>query len=370
MNENLFLTKASMPSRKEFFDEIKDCWETHWITTMGPKHQQLEKQLVDFLSVKNILLFSSGHCALELLLQAMALEGEIITTPFTFASTTHAIVRNGLIPRFCDIKESDYTLDETKIERLINEKTVAILPVHVFGNICNVNAIDKIAKKYGLKVIYDAAHAFGESMEGRNIASFGDASMFSFHASKVFNTIEGGAAIVQDDLINERLKKLRFFGVGENEYVELIGANGKMNEFQAAMGICNLRHFWEEVEKRSEIDAYYRKRLGGIDGIKLNMISQGLRYNYSYFPILIDEKKVKCSRDQLYNLMHNKKIWARKHFYQLANTYPCYPKACFNDTTPVAEYVSRRILSLPLYADMKKSDVDNVCEVILSEINI
>lgn len=242
MGDKILVTRSSMPDLNEYVDEIKELWETHWLTNMGVKHQKLQKDLEEYLSVEHIDLLTNGHMALELTLQAMDLQGEVITTPFTFASTTHAIIRNGLKPVFCDINPEDFTMDVSKIEALITDKTCAILPVHVYGNVCNVEEIQRIADKYGLKVIYDAAHTFGERYDDKGIGSFGDASCFSFHATKVFNTIEGGAVCYKNKELGERLYNLKNFGIRDQETVESVGANAKMNEFQAAMGICNLRH--------------------------------------------------------------------------------------------------------------------------------
>ena len=250
MDEKVLVTRATMPPIEEYIDEIKSIWETHWLTNMGEKHQVLQKELKEYLHVDNIELLVNGHMALELTMQAMNLSGEVITTPFTFASTTHAIVRNGLTPVFCDINEEDYTIDVSKIESLITEKTTAIVPVHVYGNICNVEEIEKIAKKHHLKVIYDAAHTFGETYKGKGIGDFGDASCFSFHATKVFNTIEGGAVCYHNNELGKRLYNLKNFGIQGPEQVDGIGANAKMNEFQAAMGICNLRHLEDNLKKR------------------------------------------------------------------------------------------------------------------------
>lgn len=249
--ERVNVTRSLLPSLEEYIEEISSMWETHWLTNMGEKHQRLEKQLKEYLDVPDITLMSNGHMALELILQALDLTGEVITTPFTFASTTHAIVRNNLKPVFCDISEDDFTIDVEKIESLITDKTSAILPVHVYGNICQVEEIQRIADKYGLKVIYDAAHTFGETWKGQGIGTFGDASTFSFHATKVFNTIEGGAVCYHDEEIGAKLYKLKNFGIKNEEVVDGIGANAKMNEFQAAMGICNLRHVDEEIEKEN-----------------------------------------------------------------------------------------------------------------------
>ena len=243
-----------MPSFEEYCQEIKDIWDSHWMTNMGEKHNKLETCLSEFLQVNMVSLCTNGHLALENAIEALDMPkgGEIITTPFTFASTTHAISRKGFIPVFCDIKDNDYTIDEGKIEALITEKTVAIVPVHVYGNICNVEKIEKIAKKNKLKVVYDAAHAFGVTYKGRSTASFGDMSIFSFHATKVFNTIEGGAVCSNSTKYREKLHLLRDFGISE-ESVDQIGGNAKMSEFQAAMGLCNLRHFCEEINKRKKI---------------------------------------------------------------------------------------------------------------------
>ena len=227
------VTRSSMPSLNEYVDEIKDMWESHWLTNMGEKHQKLQQELKKYLNVENIELLVNGHMAIELAIQALNLHGEIITTPFTFASTTHAIVRNGCTPVFCDIDPYTYTIDVSKIEELITDRTCAILPVHVYGNVCNVEEIDRLAQKYSLKVIYDAAHAFGEVYKGKSIASYGDAACFSFHATKVFNTIEGGCVCYSDIEFGHELYKLKNFGIRNEEIVDGIGANAKMNEFCA-----------------------------------------------------------------------------------------------------------------------------------------
>ena len=241
MNNKILVTRSSMPTLEEYMNEIAPMWESHWLTNMGPKHKELQAKLCEYLDVENIDLLTNGHMALELTLQAMNLQGEVITTPFTFASTTHAIVRNGLTPVFCDIDPETYCIDAGKIEGLITDKTCAIMPVHVYGNICNIEEIERIAHKYELKVIYDAAHTFGETYQGRGIGSFGDVSCFSFHATKVFNSIEGGAVCYKDQQLGEKLYELKNFGIHGPEEVPAVGANAKMNEFCAAMGICNLR---------------------------------------------------------------------------------------------------------------------------------
>lgn len=367
MNNNpLFVTRSSMPPYEEYINEIKPIWDTAWLTNMGKYHNLLEQQLIEYLEVDNISLFNNGHMALELILQAMNLTGEVITTPFTFASTTHAIVRNGLTPVFCDINPTDYTIDVTKIEELITDKTSAILPVHVYGNICDVYEIQRIAKKYDLKVIYDAAHAFGEKLNGQSIGNFGHASMFSFHATKVFNTIEGGAITYTDDHIGNQLYKLKNFGIQSEVLIDGIGSNAKMNEFQAAMGICNLRHLPEEISKRKTVVERYRNRLSNISGIKIMNEFEGIQSNYSYFPVVFDEKAFGFTRNEIYDRLKENNIFARKYFYPLTNTFDCYHGFFDVNKTPVAQHIAKRILTLPLYADLMLDDVDRICNIILA----
>ncbi|MDR9756695.1 MAG: DegT/DnrJ/EryC1/StrS family aminotransferase [Thermacetogeniaceae bacterium] len=356
------VTRSSMPDFEEYIEEINDLWETRWLTNMGVKHKQLESELTEYLGVPNIVLFANGHLALECAISALKLKGEVITTPFTFASTTHAIVRNGLEPVFCDINPDDYTIDVEKIESLITEKTSAIIPVHVYGNVCNVKKIEKIAKKHGLKVIYDAAHTFGVSVNGVGVGNFGDISMFSFHATKVFNTIEGGALTFKDTRLKEILNGLKNFGITGPESVEYIGGNAKMNEFQAAMGLCNLRHVDDEIKKRQKVVERYVSHLEGEKGIKLVKPQPGVKSNYAYFPVVFDGYKK--SRDEVYNQLKEENIFARKYFYPLTNSFACYAGRFNPDDTPVAKYIAERVLTLPLYADMDLDDVDRICDII------
>lgn len=365
MTEKIMVTRSSLPEFEEYTEEIRDIWETHWLTNMGAKHEELQEQLKEYLKVKNIDLFTNGHMALELSIQAMNLDGEVITTPFTFASTTHAIVRNGLTPVFCDVDPVDFTLDVTKIEELITDRTAAIVPVHVYGNICNVEEIDRIAKKYGIKVIYDAAHAFGETYKGQGIGNFGDVSCFSFHATKVFNTIEGGAAAFREQEFGIKLYRLKNFGIHGPEIVDGIGANAKMNEFCAAMGLCNLKHIEEEIKKREKVVKRYRNHLEGVEGIQLNPIQKDVRCNYAYFPIVIDEKRFGASRNEVFEALAKQGINARKYFYPLTNTYDCFHHKYDVSKTPVALHISKRVLTLPLYADLPMREVDRISEIIL-----
>ena len=354
-----------MPDLSEYIKEITPIFDSHFLTNMGPKHDELQKGLTEYLKAENISLFSNGHMALELCLQALGLEGGVITTPFTFASTTHAIVRCGLTPVFCDIDPVTYTIDASKIEALITDKTCAIVPVHVYGNLCDTDEIERIAKKYNLKVIYDAAHAFGVEKDSIGVGTFGDASMFSFHATKVFNTIEGGAVAYSDKAIGEKLHRLRNFGILDQETVSDVGANAKMNEFQAAMGICNLRHIDDDINKRKAIVNRYKEKLGVKDGIVICPEQQGVKPNYAYFPIVIDEKKLSKTREDIFASLASKNIFARKYFYPLVQDYDCYKNTYNSDLTPVAQYVSQRVLTLPLYSDLSLNIVDKICEIIL-----
>lgn len=361
----ILVTRPSLPSLDEYIEELKEMWGTHWLTNMGPKHKMFQAKLEEYLGVTHIDLLTNGHMALELSIQALNLEGEVITTPFTFASTTHAIVRNGLTPVFCDIDPNNFTIDVKKIEELITDKTSAIIPVHVYGNVCNVEEIQRLAEKYGLKVIYDAAHTFGVRYKGRGIGEFGDVSCFSFHATKVFNSIEGGAVSFCDEQFGRSLYNLKNFGIRNAETVEAVGANAKMNEFCAAMGLCNLRHIDEEIAKRKALVERYRSRLEHVDGIRLNQIQNDVKPNYAYFPVIFDEKLFGAGRDEVFNALEEHGIGARKYFYPLTSSFDCYQSLYDSASTPVALYVSEHVLTMPLYADLSIEDVDRICEIIL-----
>jgi dTDP-4-amino-4,6-dideoxygalactose transaminase len=364
--KSISVVQPSMPPYEEYIEEIKDLWETKWLTHTGPKHQTLEKELCDFLQVNNIALFANGHLALELAINALQLTGEIITTPFTFASTTQAIVRNNLTPVFCDIKEDDYTIDTDKIEALITEKTSAIMPVHVYGNVCDVEKIEDIARKYNLKVIYDAAHAFGVKINNRAIGTYGDISMFSFHSTKVFHTVEGGGLSYNDPNYSAILAKLRQFGMSGQEAVPTVGTNAKMTEVHAAMGLCNLRHIEEEIAKRGAVMKRYFEFLSEVKGITLCKPKENVTQNYSYLPVLINKEEFGMDRDEVADLLAKNNIFARKYFYPLTNEFEAYKDMFQIQETPVAKRISENILTLPLYADLAIEDVDRICEVILN----
>ena len=364
MSNTINVTRSSLPPFEEYCEEIRDIWDSRWLTNMGAKHRRFQAELESRLGCPNVTLYTNGHLALEHVLQALALKGEVITSPFTFSSTTHAIVRSGCTPVFCDIKADNYTIDPAKIEALITDKTVAIMPIHVYGNLCDVEEIDRIAKKHGLKVIYDAAHAFAVEKDGVNAANFGDVSMFSFHATKVFNSIEGGALCYSDSSLSPLFDAFKNFGAA-GEDVPYVGGNAKMNEFAAAMGLCNLRHLEEEIAKRKAAAERYCERLSGVTGIRLNSIPENVNFNYAYFPVVFDGYKY--DRDQIFELLKAEDIIARKYFYPITNSFKCY-EGCpgFDpDATPVAKHISERVLTLPMYADLSLEDVDRICDIIL-----
>lgn len=364
MGDPIQVTRASMPPYSEYCEEIKELWESRWLTHTGVKHQQLEKQLEEYFNIPSVELFANGHLALELALDALHLKGEVITTPFTFASTTQAILRNGLTPVFCDIEDTWYTMDVSKIEPLITEKTSAIIPVHVYGNICDHKEIHRIAEKYGLKVIYDAAHAFGETIDGTNVSNLGDISMFSFHATKVFNTVEGGCLTFSDTGLEKEFRAFRQFGMYGKEDAEMVGTNAKMTEFHAAMGICNLRHINEYIAKRKLCVDRYRDRLFGIDGVTLCPAQDGVYSNYAYFPVLFDKDKFGSDRDEIADKLAKENIFARKYFYPLTSDYTVVRENFKVNETPIAKSVADRVLTLPLYSDLAIQNVDRICNII------
>lgn len=364
MDKEILVTRSSMPPYEEYIKMIKPLWDSHWLTNMGENHRELEEKLRDYLKVEGLSLVVNGHMALELAIQAMNFpEGsEVITTPFTFISTTHAIVRNHLKPIFCDIKEDDYTIDESKIEALITEKTVAIIPVHVYGNICNVEEIERIAFKYNLKVIYDAAHAFGEMVNGKGVATFGDVSTFSFHATKVFNTIEGGAMAFSDPKLYESFYNLKNFGIRGEELVVSVGANAKMNEFSAVMGLCNLKYVEENIRARKACVERYQKELSDISEVKLQPFNKpGIEYNYAYFPVLFTRDGL---RDAVYNNLREKNIFARKYFFPLTSDAACFKNKYKGEELTISRYVSGHILVLPLYPELEEEVIMEICNII------
>lgn len=361
----LLVTEATLPDYASYTKAIKEIWETKWLTNQGPVHNKFESELKEFLNIDNITLFCNGHMALDCAVKSLKESrggGEIITTPFTFVSTTHALYLNGFTPVFCDIKDTDYTIDEEKIESLITDKTVAIVATHVYGFPCNVKRIEEIAEKHGLYVIYDAAHAFGEKIDGTPIGMFGDISMFSFHATKVFNTIEGGMLSYRDGRLKEKLYLLKNFGIVNAEEVACAGLNAKMNEFQAAMGIENLKQVKNDIENRKKATEVYYKLLSNTDGVILSPHRKDVEYNYSYMPILIDKENFGLTRDELYDRLTEYNIFPRKYFYPLVSNISVYES--FGGDLPIANRVADSVLCLPMFGALSAQTVSNVCEII------
>ena len=356
---NINVTRSALPPLEEYVNEISSLWDSRWLTNQGEKHQTLEQMLQAYFGAPNVTLFTNGHLALEGILAAFGLTGEVITTPFTFASTTHAIVRAGLKPVFCDVDPETCTLDPAKLEALITPETSAIVPVHVYGTLCDVDAIDAAAKKHGLKVIYDAAHAFGVKKDGVSAASFGDASMFSFHATKVFHTVEGGCVVYRDPALREKLDSGKNFGLAGTD-IAFPAPNAKMSEFHAAMGICNLRHIDECIAARKQAVERYRENLAGVPGLKLLKPQRGVESNYAYFPVVFDGAGY--SRDEAADRLAEQGIFARKYFFPLTNHCAAY--GFRGDDTPIAKHISDRVLCLPLYPELALEDVDRICGII------
>ena len=365
MNELIAVTKSSMPPFEEYVEEIRGLWNSRWLSNRGAIHKKLEAELSKKLDVSNVALFANGHVALEVAIDAFDLSkgGEVITTPYTHCSTTHSIVRNNLIPVFCDVNEQDLTIDAEQIEKYITEKTVAIVPTHVYGNICDVKRIEAVAKKYNLKVIYDAAHAFAVTYNGRGVANYGDASMFSCHATKVYQTIEGGITVFNDDAAFKKIDNLINFGFVGPESVDYISTNARMNEFEAAMGVCNLRYFDEEVAKRKIVSDKYTELLSGVKGIKLLQMQKGVSQNYSYFIAFFDGYKK--DRNEVQYQLQQQNIFARKYFYPIITELNCYKDAYSNHNMPIAKRAAETVLSLPLYADLSIENVERICKIIL-----
>lgn len=365
--ERINVTRSSMPSFEEYVEEIRPLWESRWLSNRGVISKEFEQQLQTKLGPKNIALFANGHVAMEVAIDAFHFPkgSEVITTPYTHCSTTHAIARNGLKPVFVDINEKDLTIDVNQIEKYITNKTVAIVTTHVYGYICDVEAIDAIAKKHNLKVIYDAAHAFGVTYKGKGIAEYGDAAMFSCHATKVFHTIEGGIVAFKDDKVFGEVDILTNFGFVNAEEVRYVSTNARMNEFEAAMGICNLRHLDGEIAKRKAAAEVYNTMLGNVPGIKLIQPQKDVVMNYSYYPVFFDG--FKRNRNEVQALLAEHNIFARKYFYPITPDLECYAKEYGDlDNIPVSRHAADTVLTLPMYADLTPEQAKSICEIILS----
>lgn len=361
MPRTINVTTSSMPPFEEYVEEIKGLWESRWLSNRGAKSLEFEGMLRDYLKAPNVWLFANGHVALEVALQALDLKGEVITTPYTHCSTTHAIVRNGLTPVFCDVEEGHYTMNPELIEGLITERTCAIIATHVYGFLCDVDAIEAIAEKHGLRVVYDAAHAFGVERDGVGAACFGDAAMFSTHVTKVFHTIEGGVVAYKDAQLFDSLQYLVNFGFTSHEDVNFVGTNARMNEFEAAMGICNLRHIDGEVARRKAAGDRYYERLDGKSGVRLLEIPSNLKWNYAYFPVIFDGL---MNRDEVKAELAKAGIFARKYFYPSMDEAACYASLDVDSSLEVSHYASEHVLTLPMASDLTVADIDRICDVV------
>lgn len=364
--KNIPVTQPFLPPLEEFNEYLKDIWERKWLTNNGHYHKELEQALCDYLGVKHICLFSNGTLALITALQALHIKGEVITTPYSFVATTHALWWNNIKPVFVDVEPDFLNIDPVKIESAITAETTAIMPVHVYGNPCNVEAIQKIAGTHGLKVIYDAAHAFGTKIAGKSVLNFGDLSVLSFHATKVFTTIEGGAIVCHDAKMKDRIDKLKNFGFAGETTVVAPGINAKMNEVQAAFGLLQLKYIDEAIAKRKTISNAYRTALTDLPGITMLPEPKDVITPYSYFPILVNEKKYGKSRDSLYDILKAAGIYARRYFYPLISSFPMYKTlpSAKQENLSMANTIAEEVLCLPIYPDMSEDDLDKVIRLI------
>jgi dTDP-4-amino-4,6-dideoxygalactose transaminase len=363
--KRIYVTQPDLPSLDEFNKYLEEIWESKQLTNGGPFHQQLEEALCNYLGVKFISLFSNGTLALITALQALRITGEVITTPFSFVATTHALWWNNIKPVFVDIEKTTFNIDVGKIESAITPKTTAILPVHVYGNPCNVQKIQEIADANGLKIIYDACHTFGVKMNGIPVLNFGDLSVMSFHATKVFNTFEGGAIICHDEITKKRIDNLKNFGFVDETIVVLPGINAKMNEVQAAMGLLQLKYIDGFIEKRKQITEQYRNLLNNIDGLSYMEDLPDVKHCYSYFPVFLNKEKYNKTREDVYLELKRNNIYCRRYFYPLISQFPTYSglESARPGKMPVAEKVAEEVLCLPIYPELDKAVVSSVCKI-------
>lgn len=364
-DQPIYVTRPMLADLAEVNRELEEIWESQWLTNGGAKHQQLEAELCKTLKVPGLSLFNNGTIALIVAIQSLRLSGDVITTPFTFPATPHVLPWNNISPVFCDIDETTLTLDVDKLEKMITPKTTGILGVHVYGMPCDVCQIQEIADRYGLRVIYDAAHAFGTEIDGKGIGSFGDISMFSFHATKLFHTLEGGALAFNAPQLKARIDLLKNFGIKNEEEVVMPGINGKMNEVQAAVGLINLRHIEEERKKRAAIVEAYKHNLEDIPGIHVFEIPTDIKNSYQYFVIRV-KPEFGLTRDELHLKLKDYNIITRKYFYPLCSDYSCYrhlPSAA-PENLPVARHATKEVLCMPLYGNLELHEVEKICQII------
>lgn len=368
MKDTVNVTQPAMPPLEEFIPYLEQIWKSKWLTNNGALHQQLERELAEYLGVKYISVFSNGTLALITALQALNITGDVITTPFSFVATTHSLWWNKISPVFVDIEKDYFNLDPAKIEAAITEKTTAIMPVHVYGNPCAVNEIQRIADKYQLKIIYDAAHAFGVKINGKSILNFGDLSVLSFHATKVYSTIEGGAIICHSEEMKHHIDNLKNFGFRGETVVEEPGINAKLNEVQAAYGLLQLRYVDGFFKRRKEITNLYRKLLINIPGIRFFEDLNGVDHGYSYFPIVVSESEYGISRNELYDLLKARNIFSRRYFYPLISSFDPYCKlnSATPENLPVATKASEEVLCLPIFVELQDVQVRKIVEHIIN----
>lgn len=368
MKEPVYVTRPSMPPLEEFTRYLEKIWDSRFITNNGPLHVQFEQELADYLGVKYISLFSNGTLALMTALQTLRITGEVVTTPFSFVATTHALWWNNIKPVFADIEPGYLNLDPVKAEAAITPLTTAIMPVHVYGNPCKVEEFQKLAETYNLKIIYDAAHAFGVRIRGNSVLNFGDLSVLSFHATKTFNTIEGGAIVSHDEQTKRRIDLLKNFGFVDETIVVEPGINAKMNELQSAYGILQLKYMKQNTEGRKGVTDQYRDRLRGIRGISFFEDIGGIDHAYSYFPIRIDGDVFGKSREEVYALLRKNNIFSRRYFYPLISSFPTYSglPSSRPENLPVAMKAADQVLCLPIYPDLSSITVKMICDLIIS----
>ena len=366
LDKPILVTQPFLPPLEEFQEYLKEIWDSKWLTNDGKYHQSLEKALCEFLGVKYISLFSNGTLALVTALQTLRITGEVITTPFSFVATTHSLWWNNIKPVFVDIESDTFNLDANKIEAAITPKTTAIMPVHVYGNPCNVNKIKKIADNYGLKVIYDACHTFGVKINDIPVLNFGDLSVMSFHATKVYNTFEGGAIVCHDEATKRRIDNLKNFGFEDETTVVAPGINAKMNEVQAAMGLLQLKYIDSIIDKRKKVACEYRNVLKNIKGLTFIEDIPGVKHCYSYFPILIDNVKFGKTREELFNELKKHNIFGRRYFYPLISQFPSYSglESAQPGKMPIAERVTEQVICLPIYPDIASETISFICNII------
>ncbi|WP_319574710.1 DegT/DnrJ/EryC1/StrS family aminotransferase [uncultured Desulfobacter sp.] len=362
----IYVTKPYLPDLDDFMSALGEIWNNNWLTNNGPVVQRFSQELCNYFETNNICLFTNGTLALQIGLQGMGVSGEVITTPFTFVATTHALFWNKISPVFVDIEPDFYTLDPEKVEAAITPWTTAILAVHVYGHPCKLNELADIAHRHNLKLIYDAAHAFGVNVGSKSIARFGDLSMFSFHATKLYHSIEGGMLAFQDPGLKSTFNYLKNFGFKNEVEVVMPGTNAKMNEMQALMGSMILKHVNEIIEKRKQITLKYREMLESVQGIYLTPeLPEDIRYNYAYFPVEVHEKEFGMSRNRLYEKMKEYNIYPRRYFYPLICDFACYQNVSVQDPLTVARRAADRILTLPIYYDLALDDVQKICDIII-----